>query len=106
MNVQELETAVRLCTPVVALVWRDDGYGVIRWNQLVRFGRTASVDFGNPDLVALAQSFGAVGLKVSAPTDLRSCLAEAFRSERPVVIDCPVDYAENLRLTERLKSLD
>ncbi len=106
MNVQELETAVRLRAPVVALVWRDDGYGVIRWNQSVRFGRTTSVDFGNPDLVALAQSFGAVGLRVSHPTELRPCLAEAFRSERPAVIDCPVDYAENLRLTERLKSLD
>ena len=104
MNVQELETAVRLRVPVVALVWRDDGYGVIRWNQLVRFGRTMSVDFGNPDLVALAQSFGAVGLRVSHPTELRPCLAEAFRAERPVVIDCPVDYAENLRLTERLKA--
>src|SRR2546427_5400787 len=104
MNVQELETAVRLLTPVVVLVWRDDGYGVIRWNQLVRFGRTMSVDFGNPDLVALAQSFGAVGLRVSHPTELRPCLAEAFRAERPVVIDCPVDYAENLRLTERLKA--
>src|SRR6059036_1612785 len=102
MNVQELETAVRLRVPVVALVWRDDGYGVIRWNQLVRFGRTMSVDFGNPDLVALAQSFGAVGLRVSHPDELRPCLAEAFRSERPVVIDCPVDYAENLRLTEFL----
>src|SRR2546427_12702766 len=55
MNVQELETGVRLRVPVVALVWRDDGYGVIRWNELVRFGRTMSVDFGNPDLVALAQ---------------------------------------------------
>jgi acetolactate synthase-1/2/3 large subunit len=103
MNVQELETAVRLHIPVVALVWRDDGYGVIRWNQELRFGRTTSVDFGNPDLVALAQSFGAVGLRVSHPTELRLCLAEAFKSERPVVIDCPVDYAENLKLTERLK---
>src|SRR3989449_675451 len=54
--------------------------------------------------VALAQSFGAVGLRVSHRTELRPCLAEAFRAERPVVIDCPVDYAENLRLTERLKA--
>ena len=104
MNVQELETAVRLRVPVVALIWRDDGYGVIRWNQLVKFGRTTAVDFGNPDLVTLAQSFGAVGLRVSHPTELRPCLAEAFRAERPVVIDCPVDYAENLRLTEHLKA--
>ena len=76
---------------------------MIRWNQLVKFGRTTAVDFGTPDLVTLAQSFGAVGLRVSHPTELRPCLAEAFRAERPVVIDCPVDYAENLRLTERLK---
>ena len=105
MNVQELETAVRLKVPVVALVWRDDGYGVIRWNQQVRFGRTIAVDFGNPDLVALAESFGAVGLRVSHATGLRACLAEAFRAERPVVIDCPVDYAENMKLTDRLKML-
>jgi acetolactate synthase-1/2/3 large subunit len=102
MNVQELETAVRLGVPVVALVWRDDGYGVIRWNQQLRFRRTIAVDFGNPDLVALAQSFGAVGLRVSHHTELRPCLVEAFRAERPVVIDCPVDYTENLRLSERL----
>jgi acetolactate synthase-1/2/3 large subunit len=63
-----------------------------------------AVDFGNPDLVVLAQSFGAVGLRVSHHTDLRSCLAEAFKSERPVVIDCPVDYTENLKLSERLNT--
>ncbi len=102
MNVQELETAVRLRAPVVSLVWRDDGYGVIRWHQLERFGRAASVDFGNPDFVSLAKSFGAVGMRVSKPDELRSCLDQAFRSDRPVVIDCPVDYAENLRLTDRL----
>ncbi len=105
MNIQELETAVRLKLPVVALVWRDEGYGVIRWNQQVRFGRTIAVDFGNPDLVALAESFGAKGFRVSQSTELRSCLAEAFKAERPVVIDCPVDYSENLKLTERLKAL-
>jgi len=105
MNVQELETAVRLRTPVVVLVWRDDGYGVIRWNQQIRFGRTGAVEFGNPDLVTLAESFGAIGLRVSGPDDLGSCLHAAFRHERPVVIDCPVDYTENLRLTERLKTL-
>ncbi len=104
MNVQELETAIRLGVSLVVLVWRDDGYGVIRWNQQVRFGRTMSVDFGNPDLIALAQSFGALGLRVSHETELGPCLAEAFRAERLVVIDCPVDYGENLRLTERLKS--
>jgi acetolactate synthase I/II/III large subunit len=105
MNSQELETAVRLGLPLVILVWRDDGYGVIRWKQQVRFGRTSSVDFGNPDLVRYASSFGAVGYRVTEPSELRPILVDALNSKVPAVIDCPVDYGENLRLTDRLKSL-
>jgi len=105
MNVQELETAVREHVPIVVLVWRDDGYGVIRWNQQKQFGRTGFVDFGNPDLVKLAQSFGAEGMRVTTPSELRPCLIEALASERPVVIDCTVDYSENMKLTERLRVL-
>lgn len=105
MNSQELETAVRLRLPLVVFVWRDDGYGVIRWKQMVHFGRTASVDFGNPDLVRYAQSFGAAGYRVTEPSELRPILIEALKSPVPAVIDCPVDYGENLRLTERLNAL-
>jgi acetolactate synthase-1/2/3 large subunit len=105
MNSQELETAVRLQLPLVILVWRDDSYGVIRWKQMVRFGRTSSVDFGNPDLVSYANSFGARGVRVTEPSELRPILTQAFRNPLPVVVDCTVDYSENLRLTERLKSL-
>lgn len=105
MNSQELETAVRLHLPLVILVWRDDGYGVIRWKQMVRFGRTSSVDFRNPEFVAYASSFGAVGYQVTDPSELRPILAEALKSKVPAVIDCPVDYGENLRLTDRLNAL-
>ncbi len=105
MNSQELETAVRLGLPLVILIWRDNGYGVIRWKQQVRFGRTSPVDFGNPDLVRYAQSFGAVGYRVTDQSELRPMLTDALKSTVPVVIDCPVDYAENLRLTERLQAL-
>jgi len=105
MNSQELETAMRLNLPLVILVWRDDGYGVIRWKQQLRFGRTSSVDFTNPDLVSFAESFGAAGYRVTESSELRSVLADALNCGRPAVIDCPVDYSENLKLTERLKSL-
>jgi acetolactate synthase-1/2/3 large subunit len=105
MNVQELETAVREHVPIVIMVWRDNGYGVIRWNQQLHFGRTTLVDLGNPDLVALAESFGAIGMRVSDASELRPCLTEAFQAARPVVIDCPVDYSENMKLSERLKTL-
>lgn len=103
MNSQEMETSVRLQLPLVILVWRDDGYGVIRWKQMLRFGRTSSVDFDNPDLVAYARAFGAVGYRVEGPSELTPILHEAFKAARPAVIDCPVDYGENLRMTEHLK---
>ena len=105
MNSQELETAVRLKLPLVILIWRDNGYGVIRWKQQVRFGRTSSVDFGNPDFVRYAESFGAAGYRVTAPTELRPILEQALQRDVPAVIDCPVDDGENLRLTKRLQAL-
>ncbi len=105
MNSQELETAIRLKVPLVILIWRDNGYGVIRWKQQVRFGRTSSVDFGNPDFVRYAESFGAAGYRVTEPTELRPILEQALQRDVPAVIDCPVDDGENLRLTKRLQAL-
>ncbi len=105
MNSQELETAVRLRLPIVVLIWRDDGYGVIRWKQQLKFGRSAFVDFGNPDLIRYAESFGAVGYRVNASSELAPILVEALRQPGPAVIDCPVDYDENSRLTERLRAI-
>ena len=105
MNSQELETAIRLKLPLVILIWRDNGYGVIRWKQQVRFGRTSSVDFGNPDFVRYAESFGAAGYRVKDATELRPILETALQHDGPVVIDCPVDDGENLRLTKRLQAL-
>jgi acetolactate synthase-1/2/3 large subunit len=102
MNLQELETAVRERRSVVALVFNDGGYGLIDWKQRQHFGRTSHVAFGNPDFVALAESFGALGLRVTAADELGPALEAAFAAGRPAVIDCPVDYRENLRLTEEL----
>ena len=100
MNVQELETARRLGLAFVVLVLRDDGYGVIRWKQQKRFGRTAGVDLGNPDLVALAEAFGCRGIRVESAAGLRPALEAALASDVPALVDCPVDYAENDRLAE------
>ena len=94
MNCHELETAVRLGLPLVALVWRDDGYGVIRSKQLSRFGRSAFVELGNPDLVAFARSFGAAGYRVTEMSELAPILEDALSCGKPAVIDCPVAYTE------------
>ena len=105
MNSQELETAVRLQLPIVVLIWRDDGYGVIRWKQQLKFGRSTFVDFGNPDFVRYAESLGAVGYRVTAPSELAPMLNDALKQRVPAIIDCPVDYDENVRLTERLRAI-
>ncbi|MEW6764417.1 MAG: acetolactate synthase large subunit [Pseudomonadota bacterium] len=102
MNVQELETAVRLGTPIIVLVWNDGGYGLIEWKQMAQFGRPAFVKFGNPDFVKLAESFGARGYRVDAGVSLQEVLRDAIASNTVCVIDVPVDYSENLRLTARL----
>ncbi|MEW6444724.1 MAG: acetolactate synthase large subunit [Pseudomonadota bacterium] len=102
MNVQELETAVRLGTPIIVLVWNDGGYGLIEWKQMAQFGRPAFVKFGNPDFVRLAESFGARGYRVGPELSLQDALREAIASDAVCVIDVPVDYSENLKLTARL----
>lgn len=104
MNSQELETAVRYNLPIIVLVWRDDGYGVIGWKQQLRFGRTSGVTFGNPNLVDYACSFGAAGFRVDSPGSFSGVFRDALSCGKPSVIDCPVDYGENLRLSNRLKS--
>ena len=102
MNVQELETAVRLKLALVVLIWNDDGYGLIKWKQMNQFGRPSHVDFNNPDFIQLAESFGARGYRVERVADLLPTLQQALAEERVVVIDCPVDYSENLKLTQQL----
>lgn len=105
MNAQELETAVRIKTPIVILVWTDRAYGLIEWKQMVKFGRPSHIQFNNPDLVKFAESFGAKGYRVKAAGELIPILKEAIASKSVAVIDCPVDYRENMKLTERLGEL-
>ncbi len=105
MNSQEVETAMRVGTPFVILVWSDSEYGLIHWHQLKRFGRPSHIGFSNPDLVKYAQSFGAKGYRVKSAADLVSTLKQAIADDTVTIIDCPVDYTENMKLTQRLGEL-
>ena len=105
MNSQELETAKRIGTAITVVVWRDDAYGLIDWKQRNEFGRPYGVEFGNPDLVAFAESFGIAGFRAESSADLYSTLMRALEVDGPSVVDVPIDYRENLRLTERLGAL-
>ncbi len=105
MNSQELETAKRIGANVTVVVWRDDGYGLIDWKQRNEFGRPYAVEFGNPDFVAYAESFGLAGFRVDSSADHYPTLMRALEHPGPSVVEVPIDYRENLRLTERLGAL-
>jgi acetolactate synthase-1/2/3 large subunit len=100
MNCQELETALRAKTPFVTLIFNDNGYGLIEWKQLNQFGHSSFIDFGNPDFVKFAESMGLKGYRVESAADLIPTLKEALAQDIPAVIDCPVDYKENLRFSQ------
>jgi acetolactate synthase-1/2/3 large subunit len=105
MNSQELETATRLKTDICVVVWRDNGYGLIDWKQRNEFGRPFAVEFGNPDFVDYARSFGMAGFRPTSAEDLYPTLCRALEVDGPSLVEVPIDYRENLRLTERLGEL-
>ncbi len=105
MNSQELETARRIGANITVVVWRDDGYGLIDWKQRSEFGRPFGVTFDNPDFVAYAASFGLAAFRPSSSADLYPTLKRALEHDGPSLVEVPIDYRENLRLTERLGAL-
>jgi acetolactate synthase-1/2/3 large subunit len=98
MNSQELETAVRLKLNLVVLVLEDRAYGMIRWKQDVDGFSPFGLDFGNPDFVAYARSYGAKGSRVGAAAELSTLLEAAFRDGGVHLVVVPVDYSENMRV--------
>ncbi|NJM58110.1 MAG: acetolactate synthase large subunit, partial [Synechococcales cyanobacterium RU_4_20] len=105
MNSQELETALRVGTPFVTLIFNDGGYGLIEWKQQRQFGHSSHVRFGNPDFVQLAHSMGLKGYRVESAGALVPTLKEALMQDVPTVIDCPVDYRENLKFSQKASEL-
>jgi acetolactate synthase-1/2/3 large subunit len=106
MNSQEIETALRERVPITILVWVDDAYGLIKWKMEMELGHSTATGFTNPDFVAYAESFGACGIRITEAGQLLPALREALAADTVSVIACPVDYSENLRLTESLGELD
>ncbi|OMC55927.1 acetolactate synthase [Mycobacterium sp. IS-836] len=106
MSSQEIETAVRERIPLVVLIWEDGGYGLIEWKMDLELGEHHYVRFTNPDIVTYAESFGAKGYQIKSADELLPTLKAALADDGVSLINCPVDYSENLRLTDRLGELD
>jgi acetolactate synthase I/II/III large subunit len=105
MNCQELETALRVGTAFVTLIFNDGGYGLIEWKQENHYGHSSFIKFGNPDFVKFAESMGLKGYRVESVEDFIPTLKTALAQSVPAVIDCPVDYRENLRFTQKAGDL-
>ncbi len=105
MNCQEIETALRIGTPFVTLIFNDSSYGLIKWKQDEKYGDHCFVDYTNPDFVKFAESMHVIGYRIEKAEDLLPTLQEAFSKDVPVIIDCPVDYSENMKLTRDLKDM-
>jgi acetolactate synthase-1/2/3 large subunit len=106
MNSQEIETALRLGTPMVILIWDDNAYGLISWKMDLEIGHHVDTHFGNPDFVAYAEAFGATGYRISAADELLPTLREALQDDTVSIIACPVDYSANNALIASLGELD
>ena len=106
MNSQEVETALRLKLNVVVLILNDNAYGFIKWKQQAHGFPNFALDYGNPDFVKYAESYGARGMKVKKAEELPAFLKKAFAEKGPVLIECPIDYSENKKVwDEELEKL-
>jgi acetolactate synthase I/II/III large subunit len=102
MNCQELETAARLRTPVVNVIWENAQFGSIVWKQDKKFGRHFGVDFANPDFVKLADSFGCPAWRCESVGDFARHLDHALTLEVPSLIVVPIDYSMDVAISEEL----
>jgi acetolactate synthase I/II/III large subunit len=102
MNVQELETARRLKTPIVNVIWENRQYGSIVWKQDKKFGEHFGVDFTNPDFVKLADAFGLPGWRCESADDFGERLRHALTLDVPSLIVLPIDYSLDVALSEEL----
>jgi len=105
MNSQEIETALREKVAITILIWVDGAYGLIKWKMDLDLGHDVAIAFENPDFVAYAASFGAKGYQIGAAHELLPTLRRALDDDTVSVIACPVDYSENLRLSNALGEL-
>jgi len=102
MNMQELETAVRLRTPFVNVVWENRQYGSIVWKQDKKFGSHFGTDFENPDFVKLAESFGLPAWRCESAADFGNRLRHALTLDLPSLIVLPIDYSLDVAISEEL----
>lgn len=99
---QELETAVRLKCNFVHIIWTDGGYNMVEFQEVMKYGQSAGVEFGPIDTVKFAEAHGAVGFRITDPDQIGPTLRKALEIPGPVLVDIPVDYRDNIKLGEAM----
>lgn len=99
---QDLETAVRKNLNIIQLIWNDGKYNMVEFQEEMKYERSAGVDFGSVDFVKYAESFGAKGLRVTNQKELEDAIKKGYEIEGPVVIDIPVNYKDNVKLSTNM----
>ncbi|PHI95410.1 acetolactate synthase [Parasaccharibacter apium] len=105
MSSMDLETAVRLKSNLIHIIWVDQHFNMVRIQEEKKYGRDAAVAFGPIDFAAFARSFGAKGINVNSVESFKAALREGMETQGPVVIAVPVDYADNPGLMDPLPAL-
>jgi acetolactate synthase I/II/III large subunit len=101
-SAQELETATRLGLSFTHIVLRDNGYDMVGFQEVLKYGRKSGVQLGDYDIVSYAASFGAHGYRVNTLEEFGATLRHALAEEGPSLIDVPVDYSRNTELAAHL----
>ena len=101
-SANELETAVRLKSHLVHMIWIDGSYNMVASQERIKYHRTSGVDFGPVDYVKYAEAFGATGLQIQSPDQITSTLRKAFDTPGPVLVGVHVDYTQNVKLFEQV----
>ena len=101
-SANELETAVRLKSHVVHMIWIDGSYDMVGSQERIKYKRVSGVDFGPVDPIKYAEAFGATGLRIDRPDQITTTLRKAFDTPGPVLVGVHVDYRQNVKLFEQV----
>lgn len=103
-SAMELETAVRLGSNLVHVIFNDGTYDMVAFQQELKYGRSCGVQLGSYDVVEYARAFGAHGHRVTSRDQLEPVLRAALAEQGPSIIDVPVDYSHNSELAAQLNN--
>jgi acetolactate synthase-1/2/3 large subunit len=107
MHGMEVMTAISHGIPLVWVIMRNDALAMVRDIQTMTYkGRYVASGFASPDFVALAQSFGALGLRAGAPGEVAAALRSALAADRPTVVEVPIDPTELPPAKARMMAMD